>query len=240
MTNGEKFLLGIAGLAGVAIGLVVIAALLQSVGWLWEVGTRAGQNLFTFEVPDSAKDGGIVTPWVDNIVSADTTAVIVFIVTSFLLVVISYGAFRQVQEIRNHSGRNIYIRRSHDIAILIGIALVVFLFKQSFLNEFFGDTDASAFLKSILIGGGAAAGWSMWYVRQLEKYGEFFHILLLVVAIGFSWYARLTAPEEVQLSALVFILASLLRVGIDYVNMANKTTSEGDGLIGKASNRDTD
>jgi hypothetical protein len=56
----------------------------------------------------------------------------------------------------------------------------------------------------------------------VKEYGEFFHVLLLALITGFCWYARLTAPEDVQLVAVAFLLGSLFKIAKDYLDLAVK------------------
>ena len=111
-------------------------------------------------------------------------------------------------------------RRAGYIAIMIGLVLTIFLFKQPFLEQLFGGKSTAYWLKVLLFGGGAAGGWVVWYLRELQHYGEFFNVFLMTAVTGFCWYARLTAPEEVQLTAVAFLLGSLFKIAKDSLDRA--------------------
>ena len=96
--------------------------------------------------------------------------------------------------------------------------MIIFLFKQPYLDELFKNQSTDFWLRSILFTGGATSGWIVWYLRQIKKYGEFFNVFLFTTVTGFCWYARLTAPEEVQLTAVAFILGSLFKIAKDYMD----------------------
>jgi hypothetical protein len=145
---------------------------------------------------------------------------ILYLASWVVLLAISVLASFQVREVLKDSEANRYRLRANYIAILIGLVLVVMVFKQPFLDRLFANQTAGGVLKTVLFGGALAGGWVVWYLKHLAKYGEFFHVLLFTIVIGFCWYARLTAPEEVQLTAVAFLLGSLLRLAKDYLDAA--------------------
>jgi hypothetical protein len=146
---------------------------------------------------------------------------VIYAVSWLVLLVISFAAVIQIKEILESRRANLHRRRANQIAIMIGLVAVVLLFKQPYLNELFQGQDAGKITKGLLLGGGLASGWLIWYLKQVKAYGEFFHLFLLTVIVGFCWYARLTGPEEVQLTAVAFLLGSLFRIAKDYLDLAN-------------------
>lgn len=148
--------------------------------------------------------------------------VLVYVITWILLAIISVAATLHVRKILIDSAANEHRRRANDIGIVIGLVLIVMLFKQPFLDRLFGQTSAGAILQTLLFGGGVAAGWIIWYLQELKKYGEFFEVLLYTLVVGCCWYARLTPSDEVQLTAVAFLLGSLFRVARDLMDRANQ------------------
>jgi hypothetical protein len=149
-----------------------------------------------------------------------------YIASWVILLVISWLATLQVREVLRSRPNDPFRTRANYIAVIIGLVFTIFLFKQPLLERIFADQTSGGVLKSILFGGGVTVGWVVWYLRQLKKYGEFFHVLLFTVIIGFCWYARLTAPEEIQITAVAFLLGSLSRLAKDYLDEASKHTPE--------------
>jgi hypothetical protein len=147
---------------------------------------------------------------------------VIYFVSWGVLLMISVMARRQIREILENTENNRLRRRADQIAIVIGLVLIVFLFKQSFLEQLFGGASTTLWIKAILFGGGFASGWVVWYLKQLDRYGEFFNILIMTVVIGFCWYARLTGPAEIQLTAAAVMLASLFRIAKDLMDASAK------------------
>ncbi len=145
---------------------------------------------------------------------------VLYVASWIVLLAISTLATHQVRELIRQSAHNAFKARANVIAVIIGLVLVIVLFKQPFLEQVFAKRTASGLLQSILIGGGITSGWLVWYLRQLSRYGEFFHVLLFTIIVGFCWYARLTAPEQVQTTAVAFLLGSLGRLAKDYLDKA--------------------
>ena len=119
--------------------------------------------------------------------------------------------------------KNEYQKKANYISVIIGLVAVVILFMQPYLDLLFGDYDAGKLLMFVFFGVGSVSGWVVWFLKEVKKYGEFFHIFLFIVAIGLSWYARVSAPEEVQTIAIGFILGSLFRIAKDYMDLAMKS-----------------
>jgi hypothetical protein len=82
------------------------------------------------------------------------------------------------------------------------------------------EEDMNQVLGAIVFATGAASGWVVWYLKEIKRYGDFFYVLLLTITIGLCWYARLTAPEPVQITAVAFVLGSLFRIARDYMDAA--------------------
>lgn len=143
---------------------------------------------------------------------------VVYVVSWLILLLISLLATLQVHEIIEEQSQDIFRKRASYIAIMIALVLLIFLFEQPYLEMLFQSGDTAFWIRSVLFAGGAGGGWVVWYLRQLEKYGEFFNVFLFTTVTGFCWYARLTAPEEIQLTAVAFLLGSLFRVAKDYLD----------------------
>lgn len=193
---GRLLIVGV--VAGVAIGVVagVINVITSSIGLLTtSVGTIGSTAAF--------REAGLyVASWI-------------------ILLGISWLAGVQVREVLLSHPDDPYRTRANYIAVIIGLVLTIFLFKQPLLERIFAGQTSGGLLKTFLFGGGLATGWLVWYLRHLRKYGEFFHVLLFTVIIGFCWYARLTGPEEVQITAVAFLLGSLVRLAKDYLDAAS-------------------
>lgn len=157
----------------------------------------------------------------EAISGANRNEIVTYLVSWIVLLLISFAGSHQIKEILDGCTNDRLLRRANQIAIMIALVLVIFLFKQPYLELLFGEQGTGAWLKAVLFGGGAISGWLIWYLKQIEKYGEFFHVFLLTIVIGFSWYARLTAPDEVQLTAVAFLLGSLFRIAKDYMDEAH-------------------
>lgn len=140
----------------------------------------------------------------------------------FVLLAISFISMFQLKEILEESKPSRNRWRANFIAVIIGLAIIVMLFKQSFLEQLFGSFSTKDWLRAILGIGSITIGWLAWYLKQIKSYGEFFHILLLAVTIGLCWYARLTDIEEVQLTAVCFLLGSLFHIAKDYLDAQKK------------------
>lgn len=143
-----------------------------------------------------------------------------YVVSWLILLFISCLASYQVREIMRARSNDQPRRRANLIAIMIALVLIVFLFKQPFLDKLFAGQNPGTLAEVLLFAGGTGGGWLVWYLGQVRKYGEFFNIFLLTAVTGFCWYARLTAPEEVQLTAVAFLLGSLFHIAKDYLDQA--------------------
>ena len=143
----------------------------------------------------------------------NNTTLIINLIIWVLLLLISIICITAIREKFIDANKNQI--NAFKIAIVIGIYLVILLFVQPYLNKLFGDVDSGFILQSTLFTGGAVTGWMVWYLNQLKKQGDFFYILLMTIVAGLSWYARLTDPEEVKLTASAFVLGSLFRVAMD-------------------------
>ena len=145
---------------------------------------------------------------------------IIYITSWIILLILSILATLQIREIVNASS-NRYRRRANFIAIMIGLVLAIFLFKQPYLEQLFSGYTTGGLIKAILFTSGMGSGWLVWYLKHLKKYGEFFNVFLHTMIIGFCWYARLTAPEQLQLTAVAFLLGSLFHIAKDYLDKAD-------------------
>ncbi|MCP4657414.1 MAG: hypothetical protein GY856_18570 [bacterium] len=155
---------------------------------------------------------------VEEFALSNTHDNVIYAASWVILFLISIAAVAQIREILKSREHDVPRKRANQIALIIALALIVFLFKQPFLDMLFAERTAGYWMQTMLFGGGATAGWSVWYLRQLTRYGEFFNVLLMALVVGLCWYARLTAPEEVQLTAAAFLLTSLFRVAKDYLD----------------------
>ena len=127
----------------------------------------------------------------------------------------------QIINSKENNRELVAMARALRIAIIIGLSAVVFLFKQPFLDKLFSkQTNPDYMLKSILLSGATGTGWVVWYLKTLKRYGDFFYVLLLTLTVGFCWYARLTAPEDIQLTAFCFLVSSLFRLAKDMMDEA--------------------
>jgi len=147
--------------------------------------------------------------------------VITYIVSWIVLLLLSFAASVQIREIFISRASDLKRRRANQIAIMIAMVLIIVLFKQSSLNQLFENQVTNFRMNALLFGCGVTSGWAVWYLKQLEKYGEFFHVFLLASVVGICWYARLTAPKEVQLTVAAFLLGSLCKVAKDYIDEAD-------------------
>lgn len=145
-----------------------------------------------------------------------------YIASWFAIGILSFAACQQIKEIMHNRRGNLYLTRANQIAMMIGLVLIIFLFKQPYLTELFKDSSPDAMAKIFLLGGSASTGWLVWYLKNLKLYGEFFHVLLLTLIIGFCLYARLTNVEQVQLTAAAFLTGSLFHLAKSYIEEANK------------------
>jgi hypothetical protein len=146
--------------------------------------------------------------------------VALYIASWAVLILITWVATLHIKGILVASANNHFRQRANQIALIIGLVLTIMLFKQPYLERLFGSQSAGDMLKFLLFGGGVAAGWLVWYLQQVKTYGEFFNVLLFAVIVGCCWYARLTAPEEVQVTAVAFLLGSLFHIARDYLDKA--------------------
>src|SRR4051794_20379648 len=88
--------------------------------------------------------------------------IITYIVSWVLLLVLSFASSLQLKEILESRLNDRPRLRANQIAIMIALVLIIFLFKQPFLNELFSGKDSSAMLKGLLIGGGITSSWLVW------------------------------------------------------------------------------
>lgn len=109
-------------------------------------------------------------------------------------------------------------RRASLIAIIIGLMFTIFIFWQPLLNMIFSQISANQVLKYLLFSGSAFIGWIIWWVRKVERYGDFFYVLLLTITAGFCWYARIKGTTDVEVTAYSFIMASLARIAFQYLD----------------------
>jgi hypothetical protein len=156
----------------------------------------------------------------ERIKKTPANEIVIYIASWILLLIISALSTFQLREIMQACAHNVFRKRANFIAIMIGLVLTIFLFKQPFLEQLFAGYTTSGIIKIILFAGGVGSGWLAWYLKHLRKYGEFFNVLLLTIIVGFCWYARLTAPEQIQLTAVAFLLGSLFHVAKDYLDKA--------------------
>ncbi|MEQ9413030.1 MAG: hypothetical protein RIF39_04335 [Cyclobacteriaceae bacterium] len=145
-------------------------------------------------------------------------ATILYIASFVILLLISTIATFQIRDIIRSRKNNINLQRSNYIAVMIGLVITIILFKQPFLDRIFAEYTTNSILETLLFGTSTATGWLVWYLNQMKKYGEFFNVFLLTVIVGFCWYARLTGPEEVQITAAGFLLGSLFRIAKKYID----------------------
>jgi hypothetical protein len=198
-------------MAHAAVGIAVMAVAMLALGVGLGVTMTFGEDIIE-ALKNSSKD-----------------AILVYLVSWVLLLFLSVAAIFQIKEILEECGDDFHRRRANQIAIMIATVAVIFLFKQPYLDLLFPNAEVGSLLGAMLFGGAAVSGWYVWYLKRIQTYGEFFHVFLLASVTGFSWYARLTAPEPVQLVAVAFILGSLFRIAKDYLDqspsVAHKTES---------------
>lgn len=144
-----------------------------------------------------------------------------YVASWILLGVISWMATLQVVEILREHRQEVARTRANYIAVIIGLVFTLFLFRQPFLERLLEGHTPNSVLNAILFGGGVSVGWLVWYLRQLSKYGEFFYVFLFTMIVGFCWYARLTKPEEIQITAIALLVGSLIRLAKDYLDAAS-------------------
>jgi len=149
-----------------------------------------------------------------------TQEIVVYVITWLLLLAISYGAIIQIKEILGSGSENKLKRRACQIAIMVGLVLIVVLFKQPYLHFLFSDEKSDVVLRILLFSSSAVAGWTIWSLRNIRKYGEFFHVLLLTLVAGMSWYARLIAPSDIQIATAALVTSCFLRLAKDYLDAA--------------------
>ncbi len=137
-------------------------------------------------------------------------------VSWILLMLISILATRMIVGI--HASSDDKMKTPINISIIIALGMTVMLFKQPYLDRIFPPDASNHWINILLFGGGAGTGWFIWYLRYIEKYSSFFYVFLLTLVVGFSWYARLSAPQEVQLTAMAFILSSLFKIAKDMMD----------------------
>ena len=150
---------------------------------------------------------------------------VVLIISWVALLIISYASTRQIVEIISAS-KNKFQKRAFFIAIMVGLVGAIIIFRQSFLDSLFPDSDSSKTLKTVLFIGSFLLGWVVWYLKRLKKYGEFFAVLLFTTVTGLSWYARLTSPDEVKLAVVALLLGLLLHIAKGYLDIADETPVE--------------
>jgi hypothetical protein len=166
----------------------------------------------------------IITEFGDKIINWISTYelndVIIYMVSWILLLAISISAAWEIQHTLGSASQNYRRRRALAISLIISLVPTVILFKQPYLDAVFGGEDMNQVLGAIVFATGAASGWVVWYLKEIKRYGDFFYVLLLTITIGLCWYARLTAPEPVQITAVAFVLGSLFRIARDYMDAA--------------------
>ena len=150
---------------------------------------------------------------------------IVLVVSWFLVFLISVLAGSEIRDVLESSRPRRRLFRANLIALMISLVMIVILFQQPYLNRIFGSAGIGFWLGIILFGGGSAVGWLVWYLRIINRYGEFCYVLLLGFVVGLCWYARLSAPEEIQITAVAFVLGSLFRIAKDYMDEEARETS---------------
>jgi hypothetical protein len=192
--------------AGLAVGgmfsiVMGIGAVLTAVGIFIFLATEFGETIVKFISAFQLND------------------VIIYIVSWILLVAISVSAAWEIRQTLDSTNQNYRKRRALAIGLIIGLVLTVILFKQPYLDALFGGQNLNQIFGLVVFATGAASGWMVWYLKEIRRYGDFFYILLLTVTIGLCWYARLTAPEPVQITAVAFVLGSLFRIAKDYMDV---------------------
>lgn len=169
-----------------------------------------------------------VIVWKENIVSIvelikyRTKESVIYAISWLILFAISCFTVSQIKSILQDEKNKLKIR-SYQLAIIMGFIVVIFLFKQPILEEILGNQKRGLMIRSFIFAGGSASGWMIWYLRQLKRYGEFFNIFLLTVATGFCWYARLTDIQDVQLTAVAFLLGSFFHIAKHNLDMADNS-----------------
>lgn len=153
--------------------------------------------------------------------STSTNDAVAYGISLVILLMITYFSFQMTKEIIEQRKEDELRKRADQIALIIGLISIFALFKQPYLDALFKDMDASTMLGTLLGVGGAGAGWLVWYLKQLEKYGELFHIFLLVMVAGFGWYARLTTSDQIQVICTAFVVGSFFHLAKDYMDQAH-------------------
>jgi len=137
---------------------------------------------------------------------------VLYLASVILIAFISIVASREINFVLKRFKNDSEKRGALILCIIIGLGIIVLLFKQPYLDMLFPNEQTKTWLKPLLFGAGGGCGWVVWYLNQLKQYGELFYVILLTVVSGLCWYARLTAPEEVQVYAFTFVLISCLHL----------------------------
>jgi len=148
----------------------------------------------------------------DVIKQAEIKNSILYIASIILIIFISIVATKEVKVILKRYKKDHEKHGALILSVIIGLGMIVLLFKQPYLDMLFPKDQANKWLKPLMFGVGGGCGWVVWYLKQLKEYGELFYVILLTVISGLCWYARLTAPEEVQVYAFAFVLISCLHL----------------------------
>lgn len=96
------------------------------------------------------------------------------------------------------------------------------LFRQASLPKWLQGAGGGSLVDVGVFGTGAGLGWTVWFLRCVKTYGSFFHLLLLIITVGVSWYARLMDLGPVQIGVMGFLLGSLFRLAKDLLDRAGR------------------
>ena len=158
--------------------------------------------------------------WIAGLYSS-LVSTIPFIIAWIMVWGVTMLAFLQVKEILEFN--NYLELKANVIAIMIGLALTVTLFKHPFFNTFSHGDNLFFLFKFILYAASAVVGWMAWNLKDLEKYGDFHQVFLSTTLAGVSWYVKIgDAISTVQTTAILFLLGSLFRLAKDYLDQEAK------------------
>lgn len=152
--------------------------------------------------------------------------IVAYCVSLVVLGLITYFSYQMTSEILESRKNDDLRKKADQIAVMVGLISVFALFKQPYLELLFKDMELSGVLSTLLGIGGVGTGWLVWYLKQLDKYGELFHVFLLVIVAGFGWYARLTSSDEVQTICTAFVVGSFFHLAKDYIDRAHLRDSQ--------------
>ena len=129
------------------------------------------------------------------------------------LAAVSFGVALLIQE-EFEAAPNTDVSKALKIAIILGLVLTASFFGGAeTINSVSFSTTQLALATSLSF----LVGLTVWKVRSVSIYGQFFYVILLTSGIGLTWFARLSGSSQGQVIAAGFLVGALFHFGNSYI-----------------------